>query len=199
MVTTLTTGQRCKRWLLRHPGVTRLGVVMVMAAIWEIAGRYWVDPDYLSPPSKVLLGLPSVFKTEGVPAALLQAFYERPVGGQDLQLGQFADSDPTVVFHFNVLDLTGDPVATVSKNQNWTPVVHMVDDVKSRLDGDVYGQFFKQFSLQGLLGRFLMLHFTAWKFPHVGMRFMGRPQGNEKFSFAFKYCCGHQKGGFARG
>ena len=79
MVTTLTTGQRCKRWLLRHPWVTRLGVVVVMVAIWEIAGRYWVDPDYLSPPSKVLLGLPSVFDTQGVPAALLQAFYELAV------------------------------------------------------------------------------------------------------------------------
>jgi ABC-type nitrate/sulfonate/bicarbonate transport system permease component len=70
---------RCRRWLLRHPGVARLTVVLVMLAIWEIAGRFWVDPDYLSPPSKMLLGLPSVFETEGVPTALLQAFYELAV------------------------------------------------------------------------------------------------------------------------
>ena len=79
MAMTSTTNWSFKRWLLRHPGVTRLAVVAVMVAIWEIAGRYWVDPDYLSPPSKVLLGLPSVFGTQGVPAALLQALYELAV------------------------------------------------------------------------------------------------------------------------
>ena len=76
MAMTRTTSPGFKRWLLRHPGVTRLAVVVVMVAIWEIAGRYWVDPDFLSPPSKVLLGLGSVLATEGVPAALLQALYE---------------------------------------------------------------------------------------------------------------------------
>jgi ABC-type nitrate/sulfonate/bicarbonate transport system permease component len=70
---------RCQRWLLRHPGVTRLGVVLMLIVVWEIAARFFVDSDYLSPPSKVLLGLPSVFETEGVPTALLQAFYELAV------------------------------------------------------------------------------------------------------------------------
>jgi ABC-type nitrate/sulfonate/bicarbonate transport system permease component len=79
MAVTPTTSQSLKRWLLRHPGVTRLVVVAVTVAVWELAGRYWVDPDYLSPPSRVLLGLPSVFETEGVPTALLYALYELTV------------------------------------------------------------------------------------------------------------------------
>lgn len=79
MAVTATSHPDLKRWLLRHPGVSRLFVVAAVLVIWEIAGRYFVDPDFFCPPSKVLLGLPSVFGTEGVPHALLEALYELAV------------------------------------------------------------------------------------------------------------------------
>ena len=65
-----------QRWLLRRPGVARLGVVAALFALWEIAGRWWIDPMFLSPPSAVLASLSSVFETSGVPAALQITFWE---------------------------------------------------------------------------------------------------------------------------
>jgi ABC-type nitrate/sulfonate/bicarbonate transport system permease component len=67
---------RCQRWLLRHPGVIRLGVVLMLFVVWEIAARFFVDPDYLSPPSRVITGLPAMLATKGVPAALQVTLYE---------------------------------------------------------------------------------------------------------------------------
>ena len=67
---------QCRRWLLRHPGVTRLAVVLMLLVVWEITARLFVDPDFLSPPSQVIAGLPAMLETKGVPAALWVTFYE---------------------------------------------------------------------------------------------------------------------------
>jgi len=60
----------CRLWLVR------LIVIAGLLAWWEIAARYWVDPQFLSPPSRVLLSLPSLFGTKGVPAALWITLWE---------------------------------------------------------------------------------------------------------------------------
>ena len=66
-------------FLLRHPGVVRLGVVLLLLLIWEIAARWFIDPMFISPPSRVLASLGSVWQTPGVPAALRLTFFELAV------------------------------------------------------------------------------------------------------------------------
>ena len=56
--------------LFTRAALTRLAVIAVMLAIWEIAARGFVDPLFLAPPSKVVAGLGTVFATNGVPAAV---------------------------------------------------------------------------------------------------------------------------------
>jgi ABC-type nitrate/sulfonate/bicarbonate transport system permease component len=69
-----------KRWLLPHPGVTRLGVVLLLLAIWEVSARFYLDRDFISPPSQVVMSLGSLFRTPGVPAALWLTLYEIAIG-----------------------------------------------------------------------------------------------------------------------
>lgn len=69
-----------RRFLLRHPGVMRLIVVVLMLLIWEIAARFFMDPLFISPPSRVFASLGSVLDTEGVPNALRLTFFELAVG-----------------------------------------------------------------------------------------------------------------------
>jgi len=64
-----------RRWLHR-PWLARLGVILLLFIFWEIAARWWVDPMFLSPPSRVLTSLQAVFETRGVPAALRITFWE---------------------------------------------------------------------------------------------------------------------------
>jgi ABC-type nitrate/sulfonate/bicarbonate transport system permease component len=68
-----------RRFLLRHPGVARLGVVLLLLLIWEIAARWFIDPMFISPPSRVIASLGSVWETPGVPAALRLTFFELAV------------------------------------------------------------------------------------------------------------------------
>ncbi|MPZ55897.1 MAG: ABC transporter permease subunit [Rhizobiales bacterium] len=68
-----------KRYMLRHPGVARLGVVIVLFVIWEIAARWFIDPLFMSPPSSVLVSLPQMFEISGVPGALRITFWELAV------------------------------------------------------------------------------------------------------------------------
>lgn len=68
-----------KRYFLRHPGVARLGVVVAIFVLWEIAARWWIDPLFMSPPTTVLMLLPEMFETAGVPAALRITFWELAV------------------------------------------------------------------------------------------------------------------------
>jgi ABC-type nitrate/sulfonate/bicarbonate transport system permease component len=57
-------------WMARRPWAARLVVIAVLLAIWEIAARFFVDRLFLSPPSRVVAALGTVFATQGVPAAL---------------------------------------------------------------------------------------------------------------------------------
>jgi NitT/TauT family transport system permease protein len=66
-------------FLLRHPGVVRLGVVMLLLIAWEIAARWFIDPLFISPPSRVFMALGTVWQTNGVPAALRLTFFELSV------------------------------------------------------------------------------------------------------------------------
>ncbi len=66
-------------FLLRHPGVARLGVIAVILVIWEIAARWFIDPMFIAPPSRVFASLGAVWNTPGVPAALRLTFFELAV------------------------------------------------------------------------------------------------------------------------
>ena len=66
-------------FLLRHPGVARLGVVALILLVWEIAARWFIDPLFISPPSRVFASLGAVWNTTGVPAALRLTFFELAV------------------------------------------------------------------------------------------------------------------------
>lgn len=65
--------------LLRHPALARLGVIVLMFIVWEIAARWFIDPMFMAPPSKVIAALPEMFGTEGVPTALKVTFGELAV------------------------------------------------------------------------------------------------------------------------
>jgi ABC-type nitrate/sulfonate/bicarbonate transport system permease component len=68
-----------KRTLHRHPGIARLVVVVLLLLLWEAAARWWIDPIFLSPPSRVLSTLGDLFATKGVPGALRITFWELSV------------------------------------------------------------------------------------------------------------------------
>jgi ABC-type nitrate/sulfonate/bicarbonate transport system permease component len=66
-------------FLLRHPGVARLGVVALILLAWEIAARWFIDQMFISPPSRVFASLGAVWNTTGVPAALRLTLFELAV------------------------------------------------------------------------------------------------------------------------
>jgi len=72
----MTAAEITLRSWLRRAWVARIGVVILLFILWEIAARWWVDPMFLSPPSRVLMSLQAVFDTRGVPAALRITFWE---------------------------------------------------------------------------------------------------------------------------
>jgi NitT/TauT family transport system permease protein len=67
------------RQMMRQPWVARIGVIVLLFCLWEIAARWWIDPMFLSPPSRVFMSLKAVFETRGVPAALRVTFWELAV------------------------------------------------------------------------------------------------------------------------
>ena len=73
------TFHRIKVAFLHHPGLARLCVVAALFALWEIAARWWIDPMFLSPPSRVFTALDAVILTRGVPTALQATFWELTV------------------------------------------------------------------------------------------------------------------------
>jgi NitT/TauT family transport system permease protein len=75
----LATRGALARTMLRHPAIARLGAIAALLVLWEIAARVWVDPMFLSPPSRVFGALDAVFGTPGVPAALRITFFELAV------------------------------------------------------------------------------------------------------------------------
>ena len=63
----------------RSPAVARIGTIVILVGLWEIAARWWIDPMFLAPPSRVLMSLKAVLDTPGVPAALRLTFWELAV------------------------------------------------------------------------------------------------------------------------
>jgi ABC-type nitrate/sulfonate/bicarbonate transport system permease component len=63
----------------RAPWLARLAIIAVMFGLWEIAARWFVDPLFLSPPSRVITGLGALFDTRGVPEALALTLFELAV------------------------------------------------------------------------------------------------------------------------
>jgi ABC-type nitrate/sulfonate/bicarbonate transport system permease component len=64
------------RRMARSAVVARLGVIAILLAIWEASARWLIDPLFLAPPSRVVMGLATVLKTRGVPGALGITLYE---------------------------------------------------------------------------------------------------------------------------
>jgi ABC-type nitrate/sulfonate/bicarbonate transport system permease component len=64
------------RALLRRPAVARLGVIIALFAVWEVAARWFVDPIFLSPPSRVVAALGALLRSGGVGKALALTFWE---------------------------------------------------------------------------------------------------------------------------
>jgi NitT/TauT family transport system permease protein len=70
---------RFARYMRRHPGVARLGVVIALLVVWEIAARWLIDPLFMAPPTQVIAELPDMLATAGVPAAIRITFWELAV------------------------------------------------------------------------------------------------------------------------
>ncbi len=70
------TGEARARRLLARPLVARLIVIAILLAAWEVAARWFVDPLFLAPPSRVAMGLGAVFATKGVAGALGITLFE---------------------------------------------------------------------------------------------------------------------------
>ncbi len=68
--------QRNATALLPHPAVMRLGIILAMFTIWEVAARWFVDPMFLSPPSRVISSLGTLLGSAGVVKALMLTFGE---------------------------------------------------------------------------------------------------------------------------
>jgi len=68
-----------RQFLSRHPGVVRLAVVVAILIVWEIAARFFIDPMFIAPPSRVIASLGAVWDTSGVPAALRITLFELAV------------------------------------------------------------------------------------------------------------------------
>ena len=66
-------------YFYRHPGIARLGVIILLLLAWEIAARWYIDPMFIAPPSRVFGSLASVIETNGVPAALRITIFELAV------------------------------------------------------------------------------------------------------------------------
>jgi NitT/TauT family transport system permease protein len=62
--------------LLTKTAIARLAAIALLLGVWEIAGRGFVDPLFLAPPSRVVAGLGTVFATNGVPAAVAVTLVE---------------------------------------------------------------------------------------------------------------------------
>ena len=73
------TVRQLKHFFIRRPGLARLGVIVALFLLWEVAARWWIDPMFLSPPSKVVASLGALFETRNVPAALQITFFELAV------------------------------------------------------------------------------------------------------------------------
>ncbi len=61
-------------------GTARMGVVILVLAVWEVTARLWGDPLFVAPPSLVALGLFDITGNKGVMLAVGAAFLELLAG-----------------------------------------------------------------------------------------------------------------------
>jgi hypothetical protein len=62
--------------LLYRPAIARFCVIVALFVIWEIAARWFVDPLFISPPSRVVSSLRTLLQSTGVVRALMLALWE---------------------------------------------------------------------------------------------------------------------------
>ena len=65
-----------REYLAKRPGLARLLVIAALFAVWEIAARWFVDPLFLAPPSKVIASLGTLFENPAVRGALQITLFE---------------------------------------------------------------------------------------------------------------------------
>lgn len=65
--------------LFHRPAALRLGVIIVLFVIWEVAARRFVDPLFLSPPSRVIASLRPLLQSPGITKAMTLTFWELSV------------------------------------------------------------------------------------------------------------------------
>ena len=82
MMSTYTSSPQASNWrayFIRHPGLARLCIIIFLLMVWEVGARLFVDPTFLSPPSRVIVGYGSLLETAGVLAALRITLFELTV------------------------------------------------------------------------------------------------------------------------
>ncbi len=55
---------------------TRILIIFLLLAIWEILARFFVDKTFISPPSVVVFSYGKLFQHEGLTSALLTLLVE---------------------------------------------------------------------------------------------------------------------------
>lgn len=66
--------------LLRSPGLARLGVIVIMLAIWEVGARLYNEPEFLAPASESFMSLFTVLSDPEILHALLYMMWELAAG-----------------------------------------------------------------------------------------------------------------------
>jgi ABC-type nitrate/sulfonate/bicarbonate transport system permease component len=65
-----------REYLAKRPGLARLLVIAALFVVWEVAARWFVDPLFLAPPSKVIASLGILFENPAVRGALQITLFE---------------------------------------------------------------------------------------------------------------------------
>lgn len=61
---------------LARPGMGRISVIVVLLLLWEAAGRWWLDPLFVAPPTRVIAQFGVLLSTKGLVAALYMTLVE---------------------------------------------------------------------------------------------------------------------------
>lgn len=61
---------------LQRPGTGRIIVILVLVALWEICGRWVLDPLFVAPPSQVVAHFGDLLAVKGLTAALVMTLVE---------------------------------------------------------------------------------------------------------------------------
>jgi ABC-type nitrate/sulfonate/bicarbonate transport system permease component len=79
MELTKRTSPSLREYLAKRPGLARLLVIAALFVVWEVAARWFVDPLFLAPPSKVIASLGVLFGNPAVRGALQITLFELAV------------------------------------------------------------------------------------------------------------------------